>query len=451
MAKIGKADANPTKAFFVRTITKDISLEDCILDLLDNSVDGAWQLEGGHPMTLEGGPTLKKYEIDISANETQFKIVDNCGGITLGDAVDYAFTFGRKDEEEVEQYSIGVYGIGMKRAVFKIGKAISIRSTYENPKNTRESFRVPINTDDWLHLEEWDFDIEETDPLPSTGVEIIVEDLHDAISTAFADPGFIQNLKRIVARDYALHLHRGLTIKLNGDAIQGWQIEMRVGDDFAPMRIQYEDVAGEGKPVSVEIIAGMSAPPPDSIEPDEEFRGENRYGWYVACNGRIVLAANRDAVSGWGTEDWPAWHPQYNGFIGIILFAAGDASLLPLTTTKRSVDGESGVYKRAKPRLRDATKQWINYTNARKQALEENRRLEEQARAASIFAIQIRNTVALPRVASVPRVVMANINYAMPRTKVRALAEGFGNINMSYRDVGITSFEYSYADHVGNE
>jgi hypothetical protein len=48
----GKVDANPTKAFFVRMITRDISLEDCILDLIDNSVDGAWKLEGGRTMSL---------------------------------------------------------------------------------------------------------------------------------------------------------------------------------------------------------------------------------------------------------------------------------------------------------------------------------------------------------------------------------------------------------------
>lgn len=37
----GKAAANPTKAFFVRMITRDISLADCILDLIDNNHDEA--------------------------------------------------------------------------------------------------------------------------------------------------------------------------------------------------------------------------------------------------------------------------------------------------------------------------------------------------------------------------------------------------------------------------
>ncbi len=41
-----KAKASPTKAFFVRMITRDIALEDCVLDLLDNSVDSAWQKQG---------------------------------------------------------------------------------------------------------------------------------------------------------------------------------------------------------------------------------------------------------------------------------------------------------------------------------------------------------------------------------------------------------------------
>lgn len=47
-----KASANPTKAFFVRMITRDITLEDCIFDLIDNSIDGAWELAGGQPMSL---------------------------------------------------------------------------------------------------------------------------------------------------------------------------------------------------------------------------------------------------------------------------------------------------------------------------------------------------------------------------------------------------------------
>lgn len=34
-------EGNPTKKFFIDMITRDISIEDAIIDLLDNSIDGA--------------------------------------------------------------------------------------------------------------------------------------------------------------------------------------------------------------------------------------------------------------------------------------------------------------------------------------------------------------------------------------------------------------------------
>lgn len=34
-------EGNPTKKFFIEMITRDISIEDAIIDLLDNSIDGA--------------------------------------------------------------------------------------------------------------------------------------------------------------------------------------------------------------------------------------------------------------------------------------------------------------------------------------------------------------------------------------------------------------------------
>lgn len=34
-------EGNPTKQFFIEMITRDISIEDAIMDLVDNSIDGA--------------------------------------------------------------------------------------------------------------------------------------------------------------------------------------------------------------------------------------------------------------------------------------------------------------------------------------------------------------------------------------------------------------------------
>jgi len=271
-----RADANPTKAFFVRMITRDITLEDCIFDLVDNSIDGAWELAGGHPLSLDDQTDLSAYKISIRIAEDCFAISDNCGGITLDDAVDYAFTFGRKDEAETENFSIGVYGIGMKRAVFKLGSQIDIRSTYEADGGLA-SFRVPIHVENWLASgdENWDFDIEEAENLDQKGVQITVTDLTEAAKRSFESPRFIRNLRRAIARDYALHLHRGLVVEVQGEPISGWKIELRQGGEFSPMRAQFEEEI-EGEKVFVEILAGMAAPPPDDSEPSDDFdEGQN--------------------------------------------------------------------------------------------------------------------------------------------------------------------------------
>ncbi|WP_135503100.1 ATP-binding protein [Roseovarius aestuariivivens] len=447
-----RADANPTKAFFVRMITRDITLEDCIFDLVDNSIDGAWELAGGHPLSLDDKTDLSAYKISIRIEEDCFEISDNCGGITLDDAVDYAFTFGRKDEAETENFSIGVYGIGMKRAVFKLGSQIDIRSTYE-ADGSPSSFRVPINVEDWLASgdDNWDFDIEEAEDLEQKGVQITVTDLTEAAKRSFESPRFIRNLRRSIARDYALHLHRGLVIEVQGEPISGWTIELRQGGEFSPMRAQFEEDIEDEK-VFVEVLAGMAAPPPDDSEPSDDFdEGQNTSGWYVVCNGRIVLAADKTTLTGWGTEGWPQWHPQYTGFLGIIIFYSRRADLLPLTTTKRSVDETSAIYRQFRPKMREASREWISYTNTRKQIREEAAEREDAAKSVPIFEVTIRQDVELPKIAPKTKIPQANILYTVPRARAKSLASAFGNINMSYKDVGLRSFEYAFEDLVGDD
>ncbi len=447
-----KAVAYPTKAFFVRMITRDISLEDCILDLIDNSVDGAWSQEGSRPMGLAEDADLSSYRIEIEAAPDKFVIRDNCGGMTLDNAVEHAFSFGRSSMAEHDDYSIGVYGIGMKRAVFKLGANIRVRSTFTERDGSRLAFAVPIDVTEWLKNDAppWDFDIVDDQPLAENGVEIDVSELTAGSSSSFGSPAFLQNLRRMIARDYSLHLQRGLHVSLNGTPVVGWAIELRQSDEFVPMRIDYQDEV-DGDAVSIEIIGGMAAPPPEDNEPDESDDGDRRFGWYVVCNGRIVLAADKSATTGWGSEEWPQWHYQYAGFIGIILFTAAKAAALPLTTTKRSVDTSSEVYRRARPRMRDVSKRWIAYTNQRKQALDEAKRRESAAVSVPLASLARQTAVTLPTLVAKQVEKPANVNYSVPVSRMKRLAKELGSINMPYRDVGLRTFDYTYSDLVGDD
>lgn len=120
------AEASPTKQFFVSMLTRDISLADAILDLVDNCLDGALRLARG------GAVDYSKHFVKINLANDKFSIEDNCGGIPREIAKNYAFKMGREpdDSRDSESETIGMYGVGMKRAIFKIGRDALVRSRH---------------------------------------------------------------------------------------------------------------------------------------------------------------------------------------------------------------------------------------------------------------------------------------------------------------------------------
>ena len=125
--------------------------------------------------------------------------------------------------------------------------------------------------------------------------------------------------------------------------------------------------------------------------------------------------------------------------------------MLPLTTTKRSVEVTSAIYRQFRSKMRETTTEWISYTNARKLMREEAIQIEGAAKAVPIFQVTARARVELPKIVPKPKIPEANVLYSVPRPKLRNLALALGNINMTYKDVGLRSFEYAYSDLVGDE
>src|SRR4051812_25735665 len=98
-------------------LTRDIELLPAIIDLVDNSVDGARATTPGD---------LSSHRIDIVADADIFRISDDCGGIDIDVARDYAFRFGRPEGHTGTDHSVGQFGVGMKRALFKLGSVFSV-------------------------------------------------------------------------------------------------------------------------------------------------------------------------------------------------------------------------------------------------------------------------------------------------------------------------------------
>ncbi len=347
------ANASPTRSFFVDMLVRDISVDGAVLDLIDNAVDAAYHDSGG-------AQDLSEYRVEVTAKPDLFSIEDNCGGISIDDARDNVFRFGRPDDYDPKT-RIGQFGIGLKRAVFRIGRRFMIESS------TKETgFSINVDVDEWREQKgDWVFPMAIGEASgPDAGTVVRVELLQKGVQEEFSRSGYDKGMLREIASRYDQMLARGLAITLNGQTADMFAHQLLVGKGLAPEHISYVLDVDE-REVQVRIVAGI-APPRRSVAES---------GWYVYCNGRLVLEADRTPLTGWGTGDVdgpgvPAWHTQYRRFRGFVFFEAANPADLPWTTTKTEIDSSSVVYRNALTKMRDVIRRYTSYTNAEKQEAE---------------------------------------------------------------------------------
>ncbi|MCY1661092.1 ATP-binding protein [Chryseobacterium sp. SL1] len=338
---------NPTKTFFIEMITRDISIKDAILDLLDNSIDGASRI---NPISYQG------LYINISINKDAFIVNDNCGGFSLETAKKYAFRFGRPDDAPEARGSVGRFGIGMKRALFKIGKKFEVES-----KTSSDHFEVNVDVNEWRNktktitqnevekeIEDWDFRYvnitEENCNLSENGTYVKVTNLHSEVADLFDDEEFLNTLKDDIERLLNFSLEKKIKITLNGQELNSKDIKV-FNEQSEPYF--YE---GEKDGVKFRIIAGLGDVGNPSVS-----------GWYIYCNDRLVLEADKTEATGWGTSSIPKWHIDYVMFRGIVFLDAEETINLPLTTTKKGIDTTSDIYKSVLVYMREATSHIIPF------------------------------------------------------------------------------------------
>ena len=197
-------------------LTRDITLGDCILDLADNSIHSLiTKTDLDVSEHLLAGTKARKVKalIDISFTPTRFSVQDNCGGISIKDAEEQIFLLG-KPVEEKKHSGLGVYGIGMKRAFFKIGRDIAITSS-----TTDEEWKIDINVDNWEKKDEWDFPFTYARQKKSDngGTLIRVSRLYPTVSEQFLQRSFRNALVEKISRVYPLFLKAGLKMKVNDE------------------------------------------------------------------------------------------------------------------------------------------------------------------------------------------------------------------------------------------
>lgn len=326
-------DASPTKEFFIEMLTRDIPLDRAILDLIDNSVDAAQSNEVANP------------EVRLTLNKDEFLISDNCGGIPENVAKEYAFRFGRPKERENTPFSVGQFGVGMKRTLFKLGNQFEVKSNHNN-----SAFSVNVDVQDWKDLNEWKFNFQELAEreIPNGTTQILVQDLFASVSEQFDLDNFIYQLGSECSIAHFKAINNGLKIFINDQLVDNFEIKLKTSDSLTPIRNEFEK-----SEVKVTLTAGISE------------RKLKEGGWYIVCNGRLIAAAEQTPITGWRHDGIPQYHPDYAYFRGVIEFDADNSSFLPWTTTKTGVDKDNPVYKAALFEMKKAMREVIPFLRAR--------------------------------------------------------------------------------------
>jgi hypothetical protein len=253
---------------------------------------------------------------------------------------------------------LGVYGIGLKRALFKIGQRFELQS-----RTIKEGFKASVDLVDWAKKDEAPEDwripltfIDGAASAESAGTSIKISHLTPEVRTRLKDPAFTSDLRSAISKTYLLFLNRYAAVSVERSKVDPWVVPLGRSRDVTPAHKDFT-LRLEGGTVSVKLIASLAE------------RGERnewayeRAGWYVFCNNRAVLAADKSELTGWGAAGLPKYHSKYNGFIGLLFFESTNPLLLPWRTTKRGVNADSMAYQRIRPEMAAAARPIITFLN----------------------------------------------------------------------------------------
>jgi hypothetical protein len=372
-------DASPTKAFFVEMLTRDIELKDAVLDLLDNCLDGVIRTtEGSKTASQKKKPQNEKapakpyagFHADIEFDRDYFRISDNCGGMSKGILENSAFRLGRPKlgvDRDTNLATVGLYGIGMKRAIFKIGRSCVVTTRHED-----KAYQVII-TPEWLQNdEEWHLPLQEVSPTGlQKGTSIEIRHLYPNVRNEFdkaKNKEFFEGFSSLVGTHYSYIFHKGFRVEINRTTPKPRDFNFRF-DTLSKDEVRIAPYMFRGKieDVDVELVVGLYRDVPstselESMDEGNGFRRENA-GWTVICNDRVVLFNDTSHVTGWGEAKVPKYHTQFVAITGVVRFASNNPSLLPLTTTKRGINQNSILYSQVKNVMREGLKHFTDFTN----------------------------------------------------------------------------------------
>lgn len=326
--------------FLRRILTRDISPTEAIFDLVDNSIDAARNAlyESKAELDKLGLPaSYSGYVIALTIKEKQIAIVDNCYGFSRETLEKDAFVVGKPSHHE---HGIGHFGVGMKRALLALGDSYHLNAHSDGFNSSMEFSSEDLSKSDHKLIAS----VSQRAGLNGTTIEI--SELRPAPANELVGKEKTRALRKQLSRRYGLFVRKGLKLTLNGKAVESFGPDIRRSGPISKKSTR-RTVDG----VTFYAEAGFHSKYRMTNEAGYDQRTNNsisdEFGWYYVCNDRIILVASTDPKLGFPG----VWHPEYNGFVGLVHFVAKDPEDLPWDTKKTGIDPNAELFQKVRDKL----------------------------------------------------------------------------------------------------
>jgi hypothetical protein len=313
--QVDVVDATPSKRLYL-SIIADYDLNKGICELIDNALD-IWIKN----------QKANKLRIDIILDEIQqtISVKDNAGGITkeeLSGVVGPGHTSNLEKDE-----TIGIFGVGTKRAVVALAQDIKIKTRKQNGSTYQVEF-----DDDWLlNNEDWHLPVYEVSEIDPDSTIIELTRLRIKLDNEKQD-----SLRKHLGATYNRFLrHHNLKILLNSTEIVPVTFEKwAYPPDFEPRRYTGTIETSTGEKVRIEAVAGLTM---------ESNPSGGEWGVFIYCNDRLIVSGLKTFDVGFTSGLAGKPHPDIS-LMRVLLFINGPAKLMPWNSSKSDINPSHNIF-----------------------------------------------------------------------------------------------------------
>lgn len=305
---IDNLDATPHKRFIL-SIVSDYDLTRSICELIDNAIDIWVKTEKKNKLNVQ---------ITFDLTQNTITIKDNSGGVKETD-LSFLVSPGASTNT-IESSTIGIFGVGTKRAVIALSQDIKIASRYKRNK----TFQIEFD-EEWLKDEDWSLPYYEVPSIDENSTIVNLQKLRIKI-----DVDIIEKLKIALSTIYAKFLgSRKFDIIINGITLRPILFEnWAYPPEFEPRKFTGKIELDSKRIIEVSVTAGLT---------NESSPTSGEYGVYFYCNDRLIVKGLKTPEVGFikGIAGLP--HPSIS-ITRIIISLKGSAYDMPWNSSKSDID-----------------------------------------------------------------------------------------------------------------